>query len=124
MTLIGCWRFTGTPTQNGVVTEGKNETTPLRSDSLLGEFAKAMESRIGETAHREKHVWLKMCITHHGTSVTPVLYRRTYSCQEVRLYRVYTPMQKNAFRRLSIFPMKKLTLGILVGILQIRVVNL
>ena len=52
MTLIGCWRFTGTPTQNGVVTVGNNETTPLRSDSLLGEFTKPSESRISETTAR------------------------------------------------------------------------
>ena len=38
MTPIGCWRYTGTPTQNEVVTVGKNETTPLHQDSLLGEF--------------------------------------------------------------------------------------
>ena len=31
--LIGCWRFTGMLTQNGVVTVGNNETTPLRPDS-------------------------------------------------------------------------------------------
>ena len=49
MTLIGCWRVTGTPTQNGVVTVDHNETTPLRPDSLLGEFTKASESRISET---------------------------------------------------------------------------
>ena len=49
MTLIGCWRFTGTPTQNGVVTAGNNETTPLRPDSLLGGFTKPSESRISET---------------------------------------------------------------------------
>ena len=41
--------YTGTPTQNGVVTVGNNETTPLRPDSLLGEFTKASESRISET---------------------------------------------------------------------------
>ena len=28
MTLIGCWRFTGTPAQTGGVTAGNNETTP------------------------------------------------------------------------------------------------
>ena len=28
---------------------GSNETTPLRSDSLLGKFTKATESRINET---------------------------------------------------------------------------
>ena len=44
--LIGCWRFTGTPTQNGVVIVGNNETTPLGQDSLL---AKVSESRISET---------------------------------------------------------------------------
>ena len=27
------------PTQNGVVTVGNNKTTPLRPDTLLGEFA-------------------------------------------------------------------------------------
>ena len=46
MTLIGCWRFTGTPTQNGV---GNNETTLLQPDSLLHEFKKASESQISET---------------------------------------------------------------------------
>ena len=35
---IGCWRFAGTSTQNCVVTVGDNETTPLRPDTLLGEF--------------------------------------------------------------------------------------
>ncbi|KAI0213429.1 hypothetical protein LSAT2_001545 [Lamellibrachia satsuma] len=52
MPLIGCWRYTGTPTQNGVDTVGNNETTPLRPDSLLGEFKKASESRISETTLR------------------------------------------------------------------------
>ena len=45
MTLIG---FTGTPTQNGVVTVGNNEATPLLTDSFLDEFTKASESRISE----------------------------------------------------------------------------
>ena len=45
MTVVGCWRFTGTPTQNGVVLMGSNETTPPRLDSLLGEFTKASESQ-------------------------------------------------------------------------------
>ncbi|KAI0232006.1 hypothetical protein LSAT2_017640 [Lamellibrachia satsuma] len=49
MTLIGCWRVTGTPTQNGVVTVGNNETSPLLSDSLHGRFTKPSESRISET---------------------------------------------------------------------------
>ena len=49
MTVIGCWRFTGTPAQNGVVTVGNSETTPLRPDSLLGEFTKLSESLISET---------------------------------------------------------------------------
>ena len=48
MTLIGCWRFTGTPTKNGVVTVGNNETTPLRPDSLLCEITMSSESRISE----------------------------------------------------------------------------
>ena len=46
MTLIGWWRFTGTHTENGVATVCNNETTPLRPDCLLGEFAKASDSRI------------------------------------------------------------------------------
>ena len=45
MTLIGCWRLTGTPTQNGVVTVDNNETTPL---SPLGGFTKPSESWISE----------------------------------------------------------------------------
>ena len=49
MTLIGCWRFTGTPTQNAAVTVDNNETTPLRPDSLFGEFTQASERRISET---------------------------------------------------------------------------
>ena len=49
MTLIGCWRFMGMPTQNGVVTMGNNETMPLLPDSLLGGFTKLSESRISET---------------------------------------------------------------------------
>ena len=49
MTLIGCWRFMGPPTQNGVVTVSDNRTTPLRPDSLLGEYAKASESQITDT---------------------------------------------------------------------------
>ena len=32
MMLTGCWSFMGTPTQNGVVTVGNNETTPLQPD--------------------------------------------------------------------------------------------
>ena len=38
----------GTPTQNGVVTVGDNETTSLKPESLLDEFTKASESRISE----------------------------------------------------------------------------
>ena len=51
MTLVGCGRFTGTPTQNRVVIliVGNNETTPLLQDSLLGGFTKPSESRISET---------------------------------------------------------------------------
>ena len=49
MKLIGCWHFTGTPTQNGVVTVGNQETTPSGPDSLLGEFTKASDSRISDT---------------------------------------------------------------------------
>ena len=49
MTLDGCWRFTGTPTQNGVVTVGNDETTSTGLDSLVGEFTKARESRLSET---------------------------------------------------------------------------
>ena len=47
MMLIDCWRFTGTPTQNGVVTVG-NKTTPLQPDSL-GKFTKVSENRLSET---------------------------------------------------------------------------
>ena len=47
MTLIGCWRFTGTPTQNEVV-----------SYSLLGEFTKASESRISETKFMQICPWV------------------------------------------------------------------
>ena len=36
-------------TQNGVVTVGNNETTPLWPESLLGEFTKESESRVTET---------------------------------------------------------------------------
>ena len=49
MTTIGCWRFTGTPAQNGVVTVGINETTPLLPYTLFGEFTKPSEGRISET---------------------------------------------------------------------------
>ena len=45
ITLIGYWRFTGTPTQT-VLTVGNNETKPLRPDSLLGGLTS--ESRISE----------------------------------------------------------------------------
>ena len=48
MKLIGCWRFTGNPRQNGVVKVRNNEITPLRPDSVVGEFTKASESRISE----------------------------------------------------------------------------
>ncbi|KAI0217989.1 hypothetical protein LSAT2_030271 [Lamellibrachia satsuma] len=52
-TLLDCWRFTGTPTQNGVVTVGNNETTlKQRPDFLLGEFTKARQSQINETSRR------------------------------------------------------------------------
>ena len=54
MTLIGCWRFTGTPTQNGMVTLCNNETAPLRPDYVLGEFTKATESRVNETMYTIK----------------------------------------------------------------------
>ena len=49
MTLIGCWCFTVTPAQNGVVIVGSKENTPLRPDPLVGEFTKVSESRISET---------------------------------------------------------------------------
>ena len=39
MTLIGCWRLTGTHTQNGV---GNSQT-------MFSEFQKASESRVSET---------------------------------------------------------------------------
>ena len=52
MMLTGCWLFTGTLTQNGVVTVGNNKTTPLLPDSLLGEFTKASESWISDTTHQ------------------------------------------------------------------------
>ena len=32
MALLDCWSSTGTPTRNGVVTVGNNETTPLYKD--------------------------------------------------------------------------------------------
>ena len=48
MTLISCRRFTGTPTQNGVVTVGNNER-PAEPGCHLGEFTKASESWISET---------------------------------------------------------------------------
>ena len=48
MTLIGCWRFTGTPTQNGVLTVGNDKIMPVLQDSL-GEFTKPSDSRITET---------------------------------------------------------------------------
>ena len=48
MTLIGCWVSTGTSTQNSVGAVGDNETTPLRPDSLLGEFTKA--GRVRQTS--------------------------------------------------------------------------
>ena len=54
MTLISCWRYTGTPTQNGVVTVDNNETTPLLPNSLLGRFTKPSESRISETSSSKK----------------------------------------------------------------------
>ena len=51
MTLVGCWRFTGGPTHNGmvttVVTVGNNEI--LMPDSLLCELTKASKSLISET---------------------------------------------------------------------------
>ena len=50
MMLIDYWHFMGMPTKNLVVTVGNNETMSLRPDSLLGEFMKASESRISETA--------------------------------------------------------------------------
>ena len=53
MTLVGCWRCTGTPTQTGVETVGDNKTTPLCPDSLLGKFTKASESRISDTITRQ-----------------------------------------------------------------------
>ena len=49
MTLTGCWRFTVTLTQIGVVTLDNNDTTPSGLDSLLGEFTKASESRVRGT---------------------------------------------------------------------------
>ena len=53
MPLIGCWRFTGTPTQTGGVTVDDIETTPLRQDYLLGEFTKARESRISDSRQQQ-----------------------------------------------------------------------
>ena len=58
MTLIGCWRFTGTRTQNGV---GSNHTMLLKPDSLLGEFAKVSES------------WSQ-------TGVTSIVRKASYDC--------------------------------------------
>ena len=51
MMLFDCCRLTGMRTQNGMVTVGSNETTPvtLRPDSFLGEFTKATESQICAT---------------------------------------------------------------------------
>ena len=46
ISLIGCPRFTETPTQNGV---GNNETTPLLLDFLLGGFTELGENRINES---------------------------------------------------------------------------
>ena len=67
MTLIGCWRFTGTHTQNAVLTVGNNETTPLRPDSLLGEFTKASQSRLSETSNVDGgFTILKMMFTKGG----------------------------------------------------------
>ena len=50
MTPTGCWRFTGTPKQNGLVTVGNNESTHLLPDSLLGGFTKTSEGWISETS--------------------------------------------------------------------------
>ena len=52
MTLIGCWRFTWSPTQNGIVTVANNETKNPRPDSLLGELTKTSGSRVSETKCR------------------------------------------------------------------------
>ena len=49
MTLIDCWRFTGTSAQNGIATAGNTKATPPLPDSLLGGFTKPSESRISKT---------------------------------------------------------------------------
>ncbi|KAI0230755.1 hypothetical protein LSAT2_018904 [Lamellibrachia satsuma] len=80
MTLLGCWRFTGTPTQNGVVTVGNNETTPSQPDYLLGEFAKASKSRINETIavlqadgnHSAKQIGRLLRRSSANLSITPL----------------------------------------------------
>ena len=74
MTLIGFWRFTGTPTHKRIVTVGNNETTSLRPDSVLGEFTKASESRTSETtfAANSTSYWSDGClsrIVHSNSSV-------------------------------------------------------
>ena len=56
MMLIGCWHFTGTPTQNGVVTVDNNEMMPLLPDYLLGGFTEPSESWISETSNAEEVV--------------------------------------------------------------------
>ena len=43
--MIGCWRFTIRPAQNGAC----NSHISSEPESLLGEFSKASESRISET---------------------------------------------------------------------------
>ena len=71
MTPIGCWRFTGPPTQNGVVTAGNNETTPPRPVSLLDKFTKASESRISDVGHSDQNV---MYCHRHQRNVLTLLF--------------------------------------------------
>ena len=74
MTLTGCWRFTGTPKLNGLVTVGNNERMHLLPDSLLGGFMKTSEGWISETSleclviflsvfHSEQRISETICAT-------------------------------------------------------------
>ena len=90
--MIGCWRFTATPTENGVVTVGSNETTPPRADSILGEFMKANESQISETTALPAYVSIK-----HNFAFTNKIHIETFnefkikiSLQNLRVNNFYT----------------------------------
>ena len=90
MILIGCWRFMGMPTQNGVVTVGNNEIT-------LCEFTKANKSQISETTHGSDYSSVSEHRRECIQSVRMILSHRTiayyFCCSYQLVHPLLTPAQ-------------------------------